>query len=104
MIGLIVAAIVLSALALGSWFFCVWTDHDFWWAVAVMLTICAVFTIPIAPIVNWSAEHAETTCYQIGEEAQRDVKFIRPSSFVWKCLTPSDGGWIEIDRVLKVED
>lgn len=104
MIWLVVAAIALPIIALIAGFLQWYTDHDFWWIVVLFAGIFSLMVVPVPFIVNWSADHAETTCYQIGAEVDRDVKFSRPSSFVWACLTPSDGGWVEIGKVLKVED
>lgn len=49
------------------------------------------------------ARHDETMCGRRAVQLERDVRFVRYSSFSWDCITPSEEGWVSLDRVIKAE-
>lgn len=63
----------------------------------------AAFLAAVAIAVPLTARHGESVCARLGTELERDTRFVRYSSFSWECITPSEDGWVSMDRVIKAE-
>lgn len=81
------------------------TDGDpYRWGNASIVSglLAVLFLIPIL-LVSWVASADETECINKGEAMNREVEFVRYSSFSWGCLTPSGDSKIPLDSIRMIE-
>ena len=50
-----------------------------------------------------SIRYAKANCAEWGEQTEREVRFIQPTTWDWGCYVHTDDGWVRREQVRKLE-